>query len=1231
MTVINQRYETVKLLGEGGFGSVYSVKDTFEHDKLLALKKIKTGIISKKAVNVFKLEFKFLTSLIHPNLVKVHDFDIDKDTDELFFTMEHIKGKSLNKSLKESFSWEKVENNLIQSSRALSYIHSKEIIHYDIKPDNIFIDDYGRLKLMDFGFAGSKNTTEVRGTMQFIAPELILKKEITNQIDFFSLGVTFYYSITGKLPFKGKDKQEIIGNSIRGNFIPLKKLKPDTPEKLIRVINKLMDPDPKKRYDNADEIILDLVDDPKKRSSVLFLFTGQGIRSYISSGKLIGRTEELKVLMSNSAKVFQEQVFFDNKPFFLIGRYGNGKSSILREYKYKIQLNENIDYFNANFVRGDETKYQAFEIIIVEMFRVYELKHDDYPELSFIFENKSEIEDFDDSSQARVQKIREIEAITDFFADLSKQYKFVLEVKDFGNANSSSINLFENLTRIMRKYPENAMSFTIVTTVQTENLKSYHKITIKRLKPNIHQLDINPLKVDETREYVQNLLLYSDYNKFPEELLSFVHRFTGGVPFYINELFIYLFSNNYLSRSKSKWVINPAFMTELSLGLRDITYKNFKKFSNIEQAIIKELKILERPTPFKYMNIVSKVSMVDKKILIKFLHKLSDSEVIEKIKYHDGFRYYITKKLFLDSVVKDFSKEQYARWNNKTASMLEKEYGINNETIYALADYYFRSPQKDKAKEMLQLAISKSSEENNLEFAVTNLKRYLAIETEPKSKINIFISIIQNLSILGDYNKVLDQIVKFEGEGHTLTLINKLNITLVKFDSSFKAGRYNYLDETRSWLFDFKLKGKIPKEVRASYLTWLGDFHKNDGNLNKSLKFYKKAFNYHKSAKRELLKSKVMLKIAKVLILKGEIKLLRDQIFEVLDIFKKYNEIDLILETYYTLGEYYRQINNFENSLSSFNDCNILAKEQNNIVHEVKSSHKLAEFKIESLQYKDALSLINCGVEKPEDINIVDLTGDIYYYRSILNYQLGKLEDAGDDINKCINVRNLLKRKGKLGEAYIQKGKIFVRQCKFVEAKNVMEILNDFITKENKKFMIKYQILESLILIGGNKSKKALSILTKLIKLIDKIGNLPERISVNILLAIVYDKLGDFNNTLGTIGRTYALYIQNKELLVANRLLNLKLMSFYNKAKAYAGAHEDGIREMSGIIQMIGNYKIPFYKATVNYNLGNIYYDTNETYRAVACYKVAVREYEKLSPNYPELKRINEIIKKEEG
>ncbi|MCK5760970.1 MAG: hypothetical protein KAH33_06720, partial [Candidatus Delongbacteria bacterium] len=390
--------------------------------------------------------------------------------------------------------------------------------------------------------------------------------------------------------------------------------------------------------------------------------------------------------------------------------------------------------------------------------------------------------------------------------------------------------------------------------------------------------------------------------------------------------------------------------------------------------------------------------------------------------------------------------------------------------------------------------------------------------------------------------------------------------------------------------------------------------------------------SYHKSAKRELLKSKVMLKIAKIRILKGDTKLLLDQVLEILEIFKKYNEIDLILETYYNLGDLYRQINDFASSLGSYNDCNILAKEQNNIVYEVKSSHKLAEFKIDSLQYADALSLINCGVEKPEDINIADLTADIYHYRSIVNYQLGKLEEALNDVNKCIDVRSLLKRQSKLGEVYIQKGKIFIRQCKFEEAKKIVEMLsNQFTTKEDKKFMVKYHVLRTLVHIGEKKYKKALATITKAVKIIDKIGNLPERISIKIILAIVFDKLGDFNNTLGTIGAAFAAFFQNKDALLPNRLLNLKLMIFYNKAKAYAGAHEDGIREMSGIIQMIGNYKIPFYKATVNYNLGKIYYDTNETYRAVSCYKVAVREYGKLSASYPELKEMVKVIKKEES
>jgi len=1227
MELINQRYQTLQILGQGGFGSVYKVADQFEYGKILALKKIKSDIISRKAIKVFKHEFKFLISLIHPNLVKVHDFDIDKETDELFFTMEYIQGSSLFKSLKESFSWEKVENNMIQAARALSYIHSKDVIHYDIKPDNIFIDDYGKLKIMDFGFAGSKNTTEVRGTMQFIAPELIQKKNVTHKIDFFSLGVTFYFSITGKLPFKGKDKQEIISNAIKGNYIPLDEIRKDIPKKLIKVISRMMQPDPDKRYDCADEIIMDLIDDPQKRNSVQYLFTGLGIRSYISSGKLIGRRSELEVLMTNSSKIFQEKIFYDNKPIFLIGRYGNGKSSILREFKYLIQLNENIDYFTANFVRGDETRYQAFEIIILEMFRVYRLNVENYPNLKFLFESNDDTDISEDSGYSKIQRIEEIEAMADFFCTISRKMKFVLELKDFDNANSSSINLLENLTREMRRSPEKQMAFLIVTTVQIENLKSYHKITLKRLRDNIHKLDINPLALSETREYINQLLMD---DSIQEEIISFIHRYTGGVPYYINELLIYLFNQNYLTRSQMKWFLNPAFINELSIGLREITFSNFKKFSNIEQAIIKELMILARPTPFNMIDIISKVTMINDQITIKFLQKMTDSEIVEKIKYFDGYRYFLTKKLFLNSVLKDFPKDEYYKWNELTADLIVKKYGVTAENIYALTDYYFRSSRKDKAIEMLEGAINKSIEDNNLEFAVTNLKRLYGIETIAEKKINIFITIIQNQTALGNYDAVLDQLVQFHEEEHQLTEINKLKMQLIKFDCSLKAGRFDYLEETTKWLINFRIKRDFPKEIKASYLIWLGDYYTNEGKYDKALKYLRKALNIYKKGKRELLKAKTILKISKIKVLQVNLRNVYSDMTYTLEVFKRYNETEDMLEAYFSLGEICRRLLDRANSIKYFSECNALAKDENNIAYEVKSSHRLAEFKMNELNFSDALALINCGVEKPEDVNITDLTGDIYFYRAKYFYQTGKLEDAIYCINKAVDIRALLKRNIKLIESFFLKCKILLRQYKAAEAQKILDIIRNYYTKENKQFIIEYNTMDALICISSGKYRKALKPLQKISKSVDLLSTLQDRITFRIIKAIVYDKLKEMNLTFGTIGEAYSLFVQNNQFLEDNKLLYLKLMIYYDKVRCYAGDQDNGIKDMSNIIQFLGNHELPFYKGYVNYNLGTVYMDLDEKYRAVSCFKSAKKEFEKLSKEYPEYILSGTIIDQEE-
>jgi tetratricopeptide (TPR) repeat protein len=142
---------------------------------------------------------------------------------------------------------------------------------------------------------------------------------------------------------------------------------------------------------------------------------------------------------------------------------------------------------------------------------------------------------------------------------------------------------------------------------------------------------------------------------------------------------------------------------------------------------------------------------------------------------------------------------------------------------------------------------------------------------------------------------------------------------------------------------------------------------------------------------------------------------------------------------------------------------------------------------------------------------------------------------------------------------------------------------------------------------------------------------LKDRISYRIILTLVYEKMKDMNKTMGTIGEAYALYFQNSQLLEDNKILNFKLMILYNKIRCYAGDMENGIKDMSNIIQFLGNHELPFYKAVVNYNLGQVYLDSEQNYRAVSCFKSAKKEYEKLSAEYPEYKHCVRMIQKLEG
>src|SRR5688572_28880397 len=205
---VTGRYVVVRKLGKGGLGSVFLVEDTHRQGEQLALKRVRTDTLGKKAAAILRNEFTALASLEHPNLARVYDFGVEPETADYFFTSEFVDGVTLFKAcadldLSHAQDLSLFIDLLAQVVRALEYIHSRGLVHGDIKPENILVTglsgESARVKLIDFGltrrekeFGGKK----VLGTTYYIAPETIIGSQVDRRTDLYSLGAVVYHLIT---------------------------------------------------------------------------------------------------------------------------------------------------------------------------------------------------------------------------------------------------------------------------------------------------------------------------------------------------------------------------------------------------------------------------------------------------------------------------------------------------------------------------------------------------------------------------------------------------------------------------------------------------------------------------------------------------------------------------------------------------------------------------------------------------------------------------------------------------------------------------------------------------------------------------------------------------------------------------------------------------------------------------------------------------------------------------
>ena len=289
-TYLADRYEIVSKIGAGGMSDVYKAKDHVL-GRFVAIKVLKPEFSEDRGfVAKFRTEAQSAAGLEHPNIVNI--YDVGSEEGLHYIVMEYVEGITLKTYIekKGQLSFKEAVSIAIQVARGIEAAHNKQIIHRDIKPQNIIISKDGKVKVTDFGIARattSSNTisTSVMGSVHNTSPEQARGGVVEDISDIYAAGLSMYEMVTGHVPFDGESTVTVAIKHLQEEIIsPIVEV-PDTPKRLEKIILKCTQKRPMYRYQNCEELLLDL-----KRA----LVDPQG--GFISNGPKVNNVDETVVM-----------------------------------------------------------------------------------------------------------------------------------------------------------------------------------------------------------------------------------------------------------------------------------------------------------------------------------------------------------------------------------------------------------------------------------------------------------------------------------------------------------------------------------------------------------------------------------------------------------------------------------------------------------------------------------------------------------------------------------------------------------------------------------------------------------------------------------------------------------------------------------------------------------------------------------------------------------------------
>ncbi len=332
-------YKITEKIGEGGMGIVYKAQDT-KLERTVALKFLPQYLASDvHEKERFFHEAKTASALNHPNVTTIHE--INEYEGQVYIVMEYVEGKTLKQIIEsEPLPLKKELELAIQIGEGLLAAHERQIIHRDIKSDNIKVTPKGQVKIMDFGLAKLKGATKLTkagttlGTAAYMSPEQAQGEEVDQRSDIFSFGVVLYEMLTSKLPFGGEHHAAIIYSILNEEPQPLARFNNKVSAELQRIVSKALAKDKEERYQHVDDLLADL---RREKKSLEYVKSPVLTQTYEPPKP---KKNLLKVLIPASVVVILALLFFILNPFKV--EVTKEQSALASENSLAVMYFENI-------------------------------------------------------------------------------------------------------------------------------------------------------------------------------------------------------------------------------------------------------------------------------------------------------------------------------------------------------------------------------------------------------------------------------------------------------------------------------------------------------------------------------------------------------------------------------------------------------------------------------------------------------------------------------------------------------------------------------------------------------------------------------------------------------------------------------------------------------------------------------------------------------------------------